>query len=216
VATLKKYDFGGKEIGKESFDDGLLVKEINGQMIKDYIVALCKNARQWSANTKTRSEVNDVKQKPQQQKGLGRARQGFLGAPQFKGGGRVFGPRTKFDQHSKVNKKEKRLVLQSLLSEKILESKACVLEVPSLKEPKTKKAAEFFKKLDLDKKKVLIIGNDDSSLANVKRSVRNIPKKYYTLISKMNGFELTHFQDLVIMSSAVEEIKNLLSKKVGE
>lgn len=63
MATLKKYDFTGKEIGSENVDDNLLVKKANSQMVKDYIVALCKNARQWSANTKTRSEVNKVKQK---------------------------------------------------------------------------------------------------------------------------------------------------------
>lgn len=217
MAILKKYDFMGKEIGEENFDDSLLVKDINEQMIKDYIVAFCNNARQWSANTKTRSEVNDVKQKPQPQKGQGRARQGFLGAPQFKGGGRVFGPRPKFDQYSKVNKKERKLVLQSLLSEKILSSKACILQTPSLETPKTKKAAEFFKTIELENKKVLVIGNGDSELDNLRRSVRNLPKKKYTLFSKVNGYELANCQDLIIMSSVLEDLKKMLSSnKVGE
>jgi large subunit ribosomal protein L4 len=105
MATLKKFDFTGKEVGEEGFDDEFLIKETNKQLVKDYIVALLKNARQWSANTKGRSEVNKVKQKPQQQKGTGRARQGFLGAPQFKGGGVVFGPKPKFNQHVKINRK---------------------------------------------------------------------------------------------------------------
>jgi len=215
VATLKKYDFMGKEIGEESFEDGLLLSEINEQMVKDYIVAHCNNARQWSANTKTRSEVNDVKQKPQQQKGLGRARQGFLGAPQFKGGGRVFGPRPKFNQHSKVNKKTRRLVIQSLLSEKIKANKVRILEVPSLNEPKTKMAFEFFKKLELEDRKVLVIGYSVGDFSNLMKSVRNIPKKYCTFVSKMNGYEMALCQDFVIMSSAMNGIKDILSKKGG-
>jgi large subunit ribosomal protein L4 len=216
VATLKKYDFMGKEIGKESLEESLLLSETNEQLVKDYIIALRNNARQWSANTKTRSEVNDVKQKPQQQKGLGRARQGFLGAPQFKGGGRVFGPRPKFDQHWKINKKSKRLVIQSLLSEKIKDNKVCVLEAPSLEKPKTKMAFEFFKKLELDSRKVLVIGNTLSDFSNLMRSLRNIPKKYYTFVTKINGYELANCQDFVIMSSALDGIKGLLSNKVGE
>lgn len=216
MATLKKYDFMGKEIGEESLDDGLLLSETNEQLVKDYIVALCNNARQWSANTKTRSEVNDVKQKPQQQKGLGRARQGFLGAPQFKGGGRAHGPKPKFDQYSKVNRKARRLVIQSLLSEKIKENRVCILEAPKLEKPKTKSAFDFFKKLELDNRKVLVIGNSLSDFSTLVKSMRNIPKKYYTFVSKINGYEMTLCQDFIIMSSALDGIKEILSKKAGE
>ena len=216
MATLKKYDLVGKEVGEESFEDSLLRKEINEQMIKDYIVALCKNARQWSANTQTRSEVNKVKQKPQQQKGTGRARQGFLGAPHFKGGGVAFGPKPKFDQHVKINRKEKRQVIQSLLSEKIIENKVCVLEAPTLDKPKTKTAFEFFKKLEMENKKVLVVGTMEGDFANIAKSIKNIPKKFYTLVSKINGYELMHCQELVIMSSAIDGIKDILSKKAGE
>lgn len=216
MATLKKYDFVGKEVGEESFDDSILQSELNEQMIKDYIVALCKNARQWSANTKTRTEVNKVKQKPQQQKGLGRARQGFLGAPQFKGGGRVFGPRPKFDQHVRINKKEKRLAIQSILSERIRENKACILQSPKLEKPKTGLAFDFLKKLQLEKKNVLFVGDGSSDFFTLMKSIRNIPKKYYTLVSKINGYELTLCQDVIIMSSAIDGVKEILSKKAGE
>ena len=75
MATLKKYDRLGKEIGDVSIDDALLEKKANKQQIKDYLVALHNNARQWSANTKVRNEVKASGQKPHKQKGLGRARQ---------------------------------------------------------------------------------------------------------------------------------------------
>lgn len=215
MATLKKYDFTGKEIGEESLDDGVLKKEINSQLVKDYIVALRKNARQWSANTKGRSEVSRAMQKAQQQKGLGRARHGFLGAPQFKGGGVVFGPKPKFDQHVKINRKEKRLVIQSLLSEKILNGNVSVLEEEKMQAPKTKVAFEFFKKLEIDSSKVLVVGNSDGDCLNFLKSLRNIPKKSYTFVSKINGYEIINAQNLVITSSAFEGIKEILSKKTG-
>ena len=74
-------------------------------MIKDYIIALSANQRQWNASTQTRSEVNHSTKKPFAQKGTGNARQGFLGSPQFRGGGRVHAPRPKYDQHVRINRK---------------------------------------------------------------------------------------------------------------
>lgn len=99
MATLKKYDISGKEIGEVSIEDNVLEYKGNPQMIKDYLVAVRNNARQWSANTKGRKEVNRTGKKPHQQKGLGRARQGCFAAPQYRGGGIVFGPKPKFDVH---------------------------------------------------------------------------------------------------------------------
>ena len=105
MATLKKYNLAGKEIGQVAIDDRLIDVEANSQMIKDYIVALRANARQWSASTKTRGEVKHTTKKPHPQKGQGRARHGSLVTPQYRGGGRVFGPKPKFDQHVRINKK---------------------------------------------------------------------------------------------------------------
>src|SRR5262249_50537758 len=124
-------------------------------MVKDYIVALRENARQWSASTKSRAEVNHSGQKPHPQKGTGRARQGYLGAAQYKGGGRVHAPRPKFDQHVRINRKEKRAVIRHLIVEKIRENRLHVLQFEEMAEPKTKKIAAFLKSRNLQGKKVL-------------------------------------------------------------
>src|SRR6202140_3459890 len=112
MTTLKKYNLQGKVVGEVEIDEQLANAEANPQMIKDYIVAIRANARQWSANTKTRAEVNHSNKKPHAQKGTGKARQGYLGAPQYKGGGRVHAPRPKFDQHVRINKKERRAAIR--------------------------------------------------------------------------------------------------------
>src|SRR3989344_3609613 len=114
MALLKKYDLTGKEIGIVEVDDAHLEVKAHSQSIKDYLVAIRKNARQWSAHTKTRAEIQRTGRKPHPQKGGGRSRQGDLAAPQYKGGGIVFGPRKKFDQHIKINQKERRAAIRSL------------------------------------------------------------------------------------------------------
>src|SRR3989344_140823 len=117
MATLKKYDMAGKEVGTVQIDDALLDVSAHSQSMKDYIVAIRNNARQWSANTKRRSEVNHTGRKPHPQKGQGRARQGDLAAPQYKGGAVVWGPRPK-DIHTRINKKERRAAIRYLMAEK--------------------------------------------------------------------------------------------------
>ncbi len=159
MATLKKYDLAGKEIGQITIEDEMLKSSANSQMIKDYIVALRENARQWSANTKTRAEVNHSGKKPHPQKGTGRARQGYLGSPQYKGGGRVHAPRPKYDQHVRINKKERRAAIRHLIIEKILDNHLHVLQFEEMKEPKTKSVSDFLKSRTLEGKKVLFLGD---------------------------------------------------------
>src|SRR5208282_3594426 len=107
-------------------------------MIKDYTVAIRNNARQWSASTKGRKEINRTGKKPHPQKGQGRSRQGCLAAPQYKGGGIVFGPKPKFDQHVRINKKERRAAIRFFLAEKIKANQVHVLKNETMKKPQTK------------------------------------------------------------------------------
>jgi large subunit ribosomal protein L4 len=160
VAVIKKYNLSGQEIGQVVLEDHLLQVSANPQMVKDYLVAYRANQRQWSANTKSRAEVSHSGQKPHPQKGTGRARLGYLGSPQYKGGGRVFGPKPKFDQQVRVNKKEKRAVIRSLLAQKIQEQHFHILSAEGLDAPKTKVMADFLKKLGLSQKRVLFLGED--------------------------------------------------------
>src|SRR5580692_9902831 len=135
----------------------MLKSTANSQMIKDYIIALRENARQWSASTRNRAEVNHSGKKPHPQKGTGRARQGYLGAPQYKGGGRVHAPRPKTDQHVRINKKERRAAIRHLLIEKILENRMHVLAFEPFQEAKTKRMAEFIKSHQLDGNNILFL-----------------------------------------------------------
>ena len=222
MAVLKKYNLAGTEIGQVAIEDDLLKSSANSQMIKDYIIALRANARQRSACTKSRAEVNHSGQKPHPQKGTGRARQGYLGAAQYKGGGRVHAPRPK-DVHVRINRKEKRAAIRHLLIEKILGNRLHVLQAEEMKKPKTKTVASFLKSRELEGKRVLFLG--DGLVVGVKegqtpktpnkfvtfvKSLRNIEKNNFMMIPNVSGYDVLVHHDLVIMDSAVDQLKVIL------
>jgi large subunit ribosomal protein L4 len=215
MATLKKFDLHGKEVGTVQIDDALLEGGALPQSIKDYIVALRNNARQWSASTKIRKEINRTGRKPHPQKGQGRSRQGDLAAPQYKGGGIVFGPRPKFDIHVRINKKERRAAIRTLLAEKIKGGCVHILQKGDMKHPKTKAMADFFGHIEKAEKRVLVLGESNreemgNPHENLFKSVRNIPKKEYALVPQVNGYELARCHTLVVLDSALDEFLTIL------
>ncbi len=215
MATLKKYDLQGKEIGLIQVDDALLEGSAHPQSIKDYLVAIRNNARQWSASTKIRKEINRTGRKPHPQKGQGRSRQGDLAAPQYKGGGIVFGPRPKFDIHVRINKKERRAAIRTLIAEKIKNGNVHVLHHGQMKHPKTKKLADFFGAIERSEKRVLVLGESAKETMrnpheHFVKSLRNIPKKEYALVPQVNGYELAKNHTLVILDTALDEFLSIL------
>ncbi len=213
MATLKKFNLTGKEVGSHQIDDALLEVSAHSQSMKDYIVAIRNNARQWSASTKRRSEVNHTGRKPHPQKGQGRSRQGDLAAPHYKGGAVVWGPRPK-DVHTRINKKERRAAIRFLIAEKIKNNHVRVLQKEEMSEPKTKAMVKFLEKLALKDRRILMIGSaaeaNDPSRVNLAKSLRNISKKEYLPLTQVNGYELARSQEIVILESAMEELISLL------
>lgn len=228
MAVIKKYDLSGKEIGEVAIEEQMLSTGANLQMIKDYITALRANARQWSANTQTRAEVNHSGKKPHPQKGTGKARQGYLGAPHYRGGGRVHAPRPKFDQHVRINKKERQAAIRYLITEKIQDSRVHLLQYETFKAPKTKTMADFLKQLKLDGKRVLILceaevgakskKNESKPQASEKysnfcKSLRNIPKVEFMTAPNISGYDVMVCQDIILLEPALDEFKNKLKVK---
>jgi large subunit ribosomal protein L4 len=217
VVTLKKYNLKGEAIGEVKVDSQFLEVDASGQMIKDYIVALRANARQWSANTKGRTEVNHSNKKPWRQKGTGNARQGSLASPQFKGGGVVFGPKPKFDQHVRINRKERRLAVRQLLVDKLKEASVVVVEDKAfgetLKIPQTKAVVTFLKGQQIYGKRLLFVAESAKEVgqhAVFRKSMRNVPKTAFALAPNLNGYDLMAASGLVMTESALIELTKLL------
>lgn len=210
--ALKKYNLKGDVVGEIAFDekpsqeDGQKT-QAHPQMVKDYIIAIRRNMRQWSACTKGRSEVSHSTKKPHPQKGTGGARQGSLAAPQYRGGGIVFGPKPKFDQHVRINRKERRKAISYLILQKMKENRIFLLDDKTvsadLKAPKTKVIANFLKKQGVLGRSILFVGADES----FKLSTRNIPRSSYTHATNVNGYDLLASQYLVMNESTFNELQ---------
>ena len=214
---LKKYDLKGNEVEVVEIDDQLLRSTLNPQLIKDYIVAVRNNARQWSANTKGRSEIALSNAKPHPQKGTGRARQGCIKTSQYRKGAVVFGPKPKFDQHVRINRKERRAAIHYLLSKKMMEGKVALLKLSEIKAPKTKLVAELLNAEPLKSKKALFLCDENAETKinrqNFILSMRNIPQASFLPMSLINGYDLMKADQVIVIDSAEAELLNALGGK---
>jgi len=213
VAKLKKYKIDGKADGEVELDDKLIKAEVSKQMIKDYLVIYRNNQRQWSASTKGKAEVKATGAKPHPQKGTGRARQGSIVSPQYKGGGIVHGPKPKFDQTVKMNKKERRAVLKALMAQRVQEGKVSVLDIDGMDAPKTKTIASFLSALSLNGQRVLFLGAGEKEPSmNMAKSTRNLQKVSMKLASNFCGYDAALNQNIILTKSAFEEMKTILER----
>ena len=162
------------------------------------------NNRQGTQKAKTRSEVRGGGRKPWRQKGTGHARQGSIRAPQWKGGGVVFAPVPR-DYSFKLNKKEKRAALKSVLTTKVNDSKLIVLDELKMDEIKTKKFQEMLNNLKVSKALVVINENDK----NVVLSARNIPAVKTALTNTINVYDILKYDTVVVTKDAVATIEEV-------
>jgi len=228
VVALKKYSLQGEELGDAHVSEALSGAVAHSQLVKDYITALRANVRKWTASTKTRAEVKHTTKKPSPQKGQGRARHGNLVAPQYRGGGRAFGPRPKFDVRLQVNRKERRMVVRALLAEKMREGKMIVVDSLEMDDPKTKVIGDLLKSKGLDRRVLVlgessfieIAGETNSQLSvcslqheNLKKSVRNLPWAEFKLVSEVDGYTLAVAHNVVITQAALDELEEQLKKQ---
>jgi len=226
VTLLKVFNIEGKEVGELEVDSAFAEAQANSQVVKDYIVALRANARQWSANTKGRSEVKHTTKKPHPQKGGGRARQGSLVAPQYRGGGRVFGPKPKFDQHVRMNKKERKAVIRFLIGEKIRNNSLIVVKDFQMEQPKTKFISEFLTKQGITGRTLFVgegnfvqVGEGEAAKKisvrcdkheNFVKSIRNLQKIEFALTSYVSGYDVVVAKNMIVGETALEQLKEWL------
>lgn len=224
MVLLSKFDFSGNEAGKIEVSDAFFAGESDGlQSIKDYLVAIQANKRQWSACTRGRSEVSHSTKKPFRQKGTGNARQGCLAAPQFRGGGIVFGPKPKFDQHVRINRKERQAAIRLLLAQKIQTSNLIVADdsvfVSSLNSPKTKEALAFLKRCNVECRGVLFIDDLSHSNSNsyLKLSLRNLSAvRGFIYGDNVSGYDIASARNIVISEKALNALVERLASGTKE
>ena len=204
MANVSVYNMEGKEVGTMELNDAVFGVEVNEHLVHAVVVAQLANKRQGTQKAKTRSEVSGGGRKPWRQKGTGHARQGSTRAPQWTGGGVVFAP-TPRDYTIKLNKKERRLALKSVLTAKVQENKFIVLDELKFDEIKTKNFQAVLNNLNVNKAMVVINDNDK----NVVMSAKNIPNVITAQTNTINVYDILKYNTMIVTKAAVETIQEV-------
>ena len=204
MANVSVYNMEGKEVGAIELNDVVFGVEVNEHLVHMAVVAQLANKRQGTQKAKTRSEVSGGGRKPWRQKGTGHARQGSTRAPQWTGGGVVFAP-TPRDYTIRLNKKEKRLALKSVLTNCVNENKFIVLDELKFDEIKTKKMQAVLDALNVSKALVVLNEND----TNVVKSASNIANIQTALTNTINVYDILKYNTVVVTKAAVATIEEV-------
>lgn len=186
------------------------IKEIfnvkwNPDLAHQALLAQLANRRKPWANTKDRAEVSGGGKKPWQQKGTGRARQGSIRSPLWKGGGVSFGPLKERNFTQKINVKMKRLAILSILSKKFKDGEVKIIEQFAITDHKTKNLNLFLKKLAVVPGSFLLItGETDKKLF---LAGRNLPKVKIIHPENMNVYDLLCYKNIIMDNSALNRLK---------
>ena len=202
MPKVNVYNQLGEVVGDIELNEAIFGIEVNEHVVYEVVKNHLANRRQGTQSAKTRAEVRGGGRKPWRQKGTGRARQGSIRAPQWKGGGVVFAPKPRSYRYS-VPKKVRRLAMKSVLSSKVLEGELRILDALTIDAFSTKKAKEILKNLSLETKTMIVLpeGND-----MIVKSFANLPKVETVVVDYMNVYDLMRFDNLVIVKDALSKI----------
>jgi large subunit ribosomal protein L4 len=201
-------DASGKKVGSADLSVAVFGIEPNVPVMHQVVVAQRAARRQGTSNTKTRSLVNGGGRKPWRQKGTGHARQGTIRAPQWKGGGVVFGPHPRSYAY-KVPSKVVKLAMRSALSAKLADKELRVVEDFNFEKPSTKAAISALSALGLSGKKLTIVISDND--VNSYLSFRNIPKTRILGASEANTYDLIDNASVVFTVAALKQVEEVLA-----
>ena len=204
MANVSVYNMEGKEVGTMELNDAVFGVEVNEHLVHLAVVQQLANNRQGTQKAKTRAEVSGGGKKPWRQKGTGHARQGSTRAPQWTGGGIVFAPVPR-DYSFKINKKEKRAALKSVLTSKVQENKLIVLDELKFGEIKTKNMKAVLDNLHVGNALVVLNDNDQ----NVVLSARNLDGVKMALTNTLNVFDILKYNTVVATKDAIAKIEEV-------
>ncbi|WP_459541546.1 50S ribosomal protein L4 [Parvimonas micra] len=205
MPKVNVYNQLGEVVGDIELNEAIFGIEVNEHVVYEVVKNHLANRRQGTQSAKTRAEVRGGGRKPWRQKGTGRARQGSIRAPQWKGGGVVFAPKPRSYRYS-VPKKVRRLAMKSVLSSKVLEGELRILDALTIDAFSTKKAKEILKNLSLETKTMIVLSEGNDMII---KSFANLPKVETVVVDYMNVYDLMRFDNLVIVKDALSKIEEV-------
>lgn len=202
---MQVIDQKGKAAGNVDLNEEIFGIEPNEAVVFDAIIRQRAGKRQGTSAVKNRSAVRGGGRKPWRQKGTGRARQGSIRAPQWRGGGVVFGP-TPRSYKMNMPRKARRLAMKSVLSQKVADNELVVLDQLTLAAPKTKDLKAVLDSANINGK-VLVVSDDK----NVQLSGKNLPKVKVVPVNGLNVVDAVNYDTLVLTQDAIKRIEEVLA-----
>lgn len=205
MTDFKVMNQNGKDSGTVALNEKVFGIEPNDSVVFEAIVRQRAGKRQGTSYVKNRSAVRGGGKKPWKQKGTGRARQGSIRSPQWRGGGIVFGPTPRSYAYD-MNRKARRLAIKSVLSEKLKNNDLIVVDKLSFEAPKTKEFKSVLDNLKVEGK-VLVVTDD----VNAKLSARNLDKVKVVPVNGLNVLDAVNYDKLILTQDAVKRIEEVLA-----
>jgi large subunit ribosomal protein L4 len=198
-------DWTGNQVGEVDLQLKVAKEASAADIVHRAVVRQLSNARQGSASTKTRAEVRGGGRKPWRQKGTGRARAGSSRSPLWRGGGVIFGPKSR-NYNLNMNRKERRLALRTAFQSR-LEDLVVVEDFTSnLPQPKTGELAKALQRWGVDRgQKILLIIEQREEMVYL--SARNMPKLVLTVADQLNVYDIMLADKIVVTAPALEKVK---------
>lgn len=207
MATIEMKDASGKKVKDAELSAAVFEIEPNVHVMHEVVRSQRAARRQGTHDTLTRGQVRGGGKKPWRQKHTGRARQGTIRAPQWAGGGTVFGPHPR-SYAFKVPAKVVKLAMRSALSAKLADGEIVVVDQLSFEKPSTKQAAEVLKNLGLEGRVTIIVPDDE---VNTFLSFRNLSKVRVIGVSELNTLDFIDNKALVLTDAALTRIEEVLA-----
>ena len=205
MPNLKVVDMTGKEVGDITLSDAVFGAEINESVLHTAVKSYLANQRQGTQSTLTRTEVSGGGRKPWRQKGTGRARQGSTRSPQWTHGGVALGPKPRSYRFT-LNKKVKRIAMQSALSSKVADNAMIVVNEIKNAEYKTKTMVAMLKALGSEKKALVVLPAVDNVTV---KSMANIPGVKTAYVNTLNVYDILNADTLVVDKAAIEKLEEV-------
>ena len=210
MKTIDVLNQTGTKVEEVELNKNVFGVEPNENVVYDAIQVYMSNCRQATAKTKKRDEVSGGGRKPWRQKGTGRARQGSTRSPQWRGGGVVFGPTGEQNYTIKQNRKEARLALKSVLSEKVKDENLILVNEIKYEKPQTKQIVEMLKTLNT-KNKTLFVVSEDSVNYEALLSMSNLQNVMVLFVDEVNVYDVVNSDSIVMTVDAVKSIEEVLA-----
>lgn len=208
MAKVSLFKQDGTQAGEVTLNDAVFGIEPNETVVFDVVLSQRASLRQGTHAHKNRSLVSGGGKKPWRQKGTGRARQGSIRSPQFRGGGTVFGPNPRSYAY-KLPQKVRQLALKSAYSQKVIDNTLLAVDELNFSAPKTSEFAKVLEALSIERKVLVVLPNEGNEFAEL--SARNLANVKVTTANSASVLDIVSADKLLVVQSALTQIEEVLA-----